>query len=135
MSNAIDKVFGLSPEVLKIRGQRSEIIAGNLANVDTPHYKARDIDFSAALSQARADNDGTSNVRRTDGRHLDTDSGLGGFNNDLLYRMPTQPSTDGNTVEAHREHMAFMDNAVRYQASLNFLNSKIRGLLLAIKGE
>jgi len=133
-SNIIDKVFGLSPQVLKIRAQRSEVIASNLANVDTPHYKAKDIDFAQAISGAIAGND-SGKLTRTDSKHLTSQGSSEGMPADTLYRVPTQPSMDGNTVEAHREHMAFMDNAVRYQASLNFMNSKIRGMLLAIKGD
>ena len=130
--NAIDKVFGVSPDVLTLRGRRSELIATNLANADTPHYKARDIDFGAALSRARGDM-GAGSLRQTNSRHLG--DGAGGLGADARYRMPSQPSLDGNTVETDREHMAFMDNAIRYQASLNFLNSKIQGLVLALRGE
>ena len=126
--NVIDRAFGISPQVLTIRSQRFELIAANLANADTPHYKAVDLDFGAALERARGPE---GELRQTHSGHLQ----LGGLQPDVLYRVPTQPSMDGNTVETDKEHAAFMDNAIRYQASLNFLNGRIKGLLLALRGE
>ena len=130
--NMIDTTFGVSPRVLALRSQRSALIAANLANADTPHYKARDIDFGRALANAAGDAPGT--LRRTSERHLGLEGGTGSSSSssaiagELRYRIPAQPSLDGNTVETDREHAAFMDNAIRYQASLNFLNGRIQGL-------
>jgi flagellar basal-body rod protein FlgB len=131
--NVLDKVFGVSPDVLTVRSRRSELIAANLANADTPHYKAMDLDFGAALSQATNER-APGRLQHTSQLHL---NGLGaaGLGADTRYRIPSQPSLDGNTVETDREHMAFMDNAIRYQASLNFLDGRIKGLILAIRGE
>lgn len=131
--NMIDQAFGISPQVLSLRSRRSELIAGNLANADTPNYKARDVDFQAALARASGDL-APGGLRRTSAMHLGG-VGAAGLGAETLYRLPAQPSLDGNTVETDREHMAFMDNAIRYQASLNFLNRKIQGLTLAIRGE
>ena len=132
--NMIDTTFGISPRVLALRSQRTALIAANLANADTPHYKARDIDFGRALASAAADAPGT--LRRTSERHLGLDGRSGSdLASELRYRIPSQPALDGNTVETDREHMAFMDNAIRYQASLNFLNGRIQGLKLALRGE
>ena len=131
--NAIDKVFGVSPDVLALRARRTELIAANLANADTPNYKARDIDFGEALARARGDL-APGRLQQTNPLHVDAIGGVG-MSADARYRVPAQPSLDGNTVESDHEHMAFMDNAIRYQASLNFLNGKIQGLMLALKGE
>jgi len=123
---------------LKLREQRAQIIAENLANVDTPHYKARDLDFRDAMrhvGQGPAGADGLSFGRslvRTHEDHVDiTGSGLA----EPMYRVPTQPSLDGNTVEETFEKAKFGQNALDYQGSLKFLNAKIRGLLGAIRGE
>lgn len=126
--DAIDKLFGLSPAALSIRGQRFELISANLANADTPGYKAMDIDFAKAL--ARVQEQGPAGGK-TNSRHFSSE----GLNGEALYRMPSQPTMDGNTVETDKEHAAFMDNAIRYQASLNFLNGRIKGMLLALRGE
>ena len=125
--NVIDKVFGVSPSALSIRSQRLELISANLANSDTPGYKAVDIDFSDAL--AKAHNEATHRVSNP--FHHELGSGQA----DIRYRTPAQLSLDGNTVETDQEHAAFMDNAIRYQASLNFLEGRIKSVLLALRGE
>lgn len=124
-----DGIFGTSAQVMAVRAQRLELIAGNLANQDTPGFKARDIDFVAAMQQASNDT-----LVRTHPRHLGSGSaGAGGA--EIMYRVPSQPSMDGNTVEAQREHAEFMDNAIRYEASLNMLDSRIKSTQRAIRGE
>ena len=127
--NVIDKVFGVSPQALSIRSQRFELISANLANADTPGYKAVDIDFAATLARLQNDSSipGGSNEM-----HFDIGSSA---NRDLSFRLPSQPSMDGNTVETELEHAAFMDNAIRYQASLNFLDGRIKSLISALRGE
>ena len=126
-----DDIFGVHSQALQVRSRRSEILAGNLANADTPGYKARDIDFKQMLSQA-----GQNSVRihTTDQRHIQPDNDLIPPAQ-LLYRTPMQPSLDGNTVDTEQEHVAFSANAMEYQVSLRFLNDKIGGLRKAIKGE
>lgn len=126
--NMIDRVFGVSPQALSIRSQRFELISANLANADTPGYKARDIEFGDALARAREEGAGHT---RTHPMHFD----IGDAGHDVLYRLPFQSSLDGNTVETQQEHAAFMDNAIRYQASLNFLDRRVKGLRLALRGE
>ena len=106
-----------------------ELISANLANADTPGYKAVDIDFGRALELAQSErNGGAARVREG---HFE----LPGPGNEILYRTPAQLSIDGNTVETEQEHAAFMDNAIRYQASLNFLNSRIKSVISALRGE
>ncbi|GAB3320586.1 flagellar basal body rod protein FlgB [Haliea atlantica] len=125
-----DRIFDTSSQALMLRAQRSSLLAANLANADTPGYKARDIDFSAAMRGAEVALSGA--VRRTDARHLDSASATGAK---VMYRQPLQASVNGNTVEVHREQLAFMDNAIRYQASLGFLDSRIKSVRSALRGE
>ena len=128
MSNILDNYIGVHAQALQVRTKKTELIASNLANADTPGYKAKDIDFRVAL--ARASGDGGMN--KTHPRHLD----FGGADSDLVqFRVPTQPSVDGNTVEAHVEKGEFLDNTMRYQATLQFLGGKFKSLKSAIKGE
>lgn len=124
----IDRVFGISPEVLSLRSKRTEMISANLANADTPGYKAVDLDFKAALENEM----GMGGLRRTNERHMNVSDGAHG---EMLYRVPAQPSLDGNTVESDWEHMAFMENAVRYEASISFLDARIKSTLAALRGE
>jgi flagellar basal-body rod protein FlgB len=124
----IDRVFGISPEVLSLRSKRTEMISANLANADTPGYKAVDLDFKAALENEM----GMGGLRRTNERHMSVSDGAHG---EMLYRVPAQPSLDGNTVESDWEHMAFMENAVRYEASISFLDARIKSTLAALRGE
>ena len=126
--NAIDKVFGISPSVLALRAQRTEMISANLANADTPGYKAKDIDFQAALDRAT----GGYELLQTNKAHMGV-NGVAG--EEGMYRVPAQPSLDGNTVETDREHAAFMENAIRYQASLDFLGARIKSTLQTLRGE
>jgi flagellar basal-body rod protein FlgB len=126
--------LGVLPSALQLQSRRTEVIASNLANADTPNFKARDIDFRAALADASAPG-ATLPMRATSARHLGT-AGIGDADKATLqYRTPLAPSLDGNTVDTHLEQAAFAENAVRYQATLTFLNSKFRSLLTAITGQ
>jgi flagellar basal-body rod protein FlgB len=127
----IDSALGVSPQVLALRAKRMELLSANIANADTPGFKARDIDFAAAMRIAEG---GQAGLARTHERHIGTAGDLGG-GAEPMYRIPSQPSLDGNTVETQREHAAFMDNAVRYQASLRFLDGRISSLRTAIRGQ
>ncbi|MCB1666976.1 MAG: flagellar basal body rod protein FlgB [Porticoccaceae bacterium] len=124
----IDQILGVSPQVLSIRSRKSELIAANLANADTPGYKSRDIDFGQAMVRAKSAQSG---LTKTHSMHMETAA----MANSVGYRVPVQPSLDGNTVETDREHAEFMDNAIRYQASLNFMEGRIKSVLLALRGE
>ena len=128
----VDNLFGIHGLALEVRGRRAELLAANLANADTPNYKARDISFQDVLSAA---NGQSVTLETTDPRHLGGGGGEGTFGADVLYRVPSQPSLDGNTVDTQVEQEAFMKNAVQYQASLQFLDSRIKSLQLALKGE
>jgi len=129
----LDNAFGIHADALKFRAQRTAQLAANIANADTPNYKAKDIDFEAAMKQVQQANDG-SMLKRTHQGHMSM-SGNSASSAPLLYRIPLQPSIDGNTVNTQLEQAAFAKNAVEYQASFNFLNGRVKGLLKAIKGE
>ncbi len=134
----LDAYLGVHADALKIRGQRTELLARNLANADTPGYQARDIDFKAALAQASGAGGPDSPValRTTNANHLGTTdtNGVASTAN-LKYRVPLAPSLDGNTVDVQMEQAAFAENSVRYQATLSFLSARFRGLLTAITGQ
>lgn len=124
-----NNALGIHEHALKARSQRAEVIAANLANANTPHYQARDIDFKTML----ADAEGAGPLQATHGSHFRAASA--GVSGALLYRTPSQPAIDGNTVEEQREIAAFSTNAVQYQTSLHLLGKRIKGLMSALKGE
>ena len=134
----LDKHFQVHGTALKISARRSEVIARNLANSDTPNYKATDINFEKALAQALGEGGATS-MRTTQSLHmkgglLGPDQ-IDGVQVEYVDRQPFAPSLDGNTVDVSMEQAEFAKNAVRYQASLNFINSQLRGLMTAITGQ
>lgn len=126
----LDDVFGIHDEATRLRARRAEVLASNLANADTPGYKARDFDFRAML---RKEMQAPVRLASTHSRHIQADNGIVALSQ-MGYRIPQQASVDGNTVEVEREQAEFSANAMRYQASLQFLDSRIKGLKLAIKG-
>ena len=126
----LDNVFGIHEQALQLRARRSEVLASNLANADTPGYKARDFDFAAML---RNESGPPVRLVSTHARHIQADSGVVAVSQ-MGYRIPQQNSLDGNTVEVEREQAEFSANAMRYQATLRFLDSRVKGLKLAIKG-
>jgi flagellar basal-body rod protein FlgB len=116
--DALDRFFGVHGAALALRSKRLDMLASNIANAATPHYKARDIDFAAELKAAEA---GSAPATAVSPR--------------ALYRQPTQLSLDGNSVELATEQTAFAENAVQYQTTLAFLNGRIGTLMKALKGE
>lgn len=131
MAINFDNALGIHPQALALREKRSEILASNLANADTPDYKARDLDFKTVFQQTLAGE--ASELKRSQQGHLTNRNSILGA--DLLYRNPQQASLDGNTVETHIEQAKYAENAVQYQASLQFINGKFSGLMSAIRGE
>lgn len=130
MANLIDQAFGTHGTALQLRAERAQLLAANLANADTPGFKARDIDFQAALASAQG---AAAPLVTTQANHV---AGLDvGAASTALYRTPLQPSLDGNTVDVATEQAAFSENSNRYLASLTFLNGRIRGLMTALRGE
>jgi len=137
MSSVIDNYLGIDAQALSLEAQRTQVLAANLANVDTPNYKARDVDFKAALAAAGGASAGTLTLATTNAADLGGPApAADGAGADvaafLKYRVPLAPSLDGNTVDEQLEESAFAENSVRYQASLTFLTAKLHDLLTAI---
>lgn len=133
MLSKIDQELRYNQTALNLRAQRQEVIASNLANSDTPNYKARDIDFASALRSALGNSENPLALTTTSSRHIAGSAGsLGGSNANLLYRQPLQPSLDGNTVDPDVERANFADNAMHYQFLLQGLSDDFAELKLAI---
>ena len=135
MSIGFDKALGVHEQALNLRARRNEILAVNIANADTPNFKARDIDFRAAMASAAGQPQSLALAHTADaGRDLGATATVSPLEAQLKYRMPNQPTLDGNTVEEHVEQTAFAENALNYQASLQFLGGKFSTLKAAITG-
>ena len=133
MAINFDRALGVHESALRVRSHRASVLANNLANADTPGYKAKDIDFKGVLSGQVALSSTKNSLQTTHSQHMRGVSSEGEYN--TLYRIPQQPSIDGNTVEEQIENAEYMKNNLAFQASFTFLNSKFKGLVRAIKGE
>ncbi len=122
--------FTQHEQAVKFRALRNQVLSSNIANADTPNYKARDIDFKSVLKGTQGS---TLQMTKTSEMHRDAWS-TNGMGAPLQYRIPMQSTLDGNTVETDVEQAAFAENAVMYRASLAFLNGQINGLRYAIRG-
>lgn len=136
LTNSLD----FQAKALVLRADRQRDIASNIANADTPGYAARDFSFADAMREATGGGTpraGTAGDGRTDARHIPLTSGggTGGSGASGGYAVQTQPSLDGNSVDLDRERSAFADNAVRYEATLRFINGQGKTLLAAIQGQ
>ena len=118
---------------LLLRSQRQQVLASNIANADTPGYVARDFDFAKALKGATGMSTGAA-VAVTDARHLRLGSKPDGHP-DMAYAVQTQPSQDGNSVDLDRERANFVDNSIRYESTLRFINGHVKTMLSAITGQ
>ncbi len=134
MAITFANALGIHEHALQLRGMRSEILANNIANSDTPGFKARDMDFVSILQGKMRAQQTTMKMVTSDSRHL---SGSAGFVADdvLMYRIPLQASVDGNTVDEQIENAAFARNALQHQASFQFLNGRFTGMIKALRGE
>jgi flagellar basal-body rod protein FlgB len=139
MSNSLDDMLAFHQQALSVRGFRQQLLASNIANADTPNYKARDIDFKGALQSAlaqsgeRAAPAGT--LATTAAGHLGANGSQGALDSAaVLYRSADQGSVDGNTVDMDTERAQFADNAVHYEANLTMLNHQIKAMLTALQG-
>lgn len=133
MSSAIDQAFGVRAQAMSVYAKRAEVLAANIANSDTPNFKARDLDFRGLLNEAQKKNGSTASMVKTSAGHI----GISGTTGEpaLKYRTPLQSSLDGNTVNSEVEQASFAENNIKYQASFSFLNGTIKGLMTAIRGE
>ncbi|MGM0692359.1 MAG: flagellar basal body rod protein FlgB [Pseudomonadota bacterium] len=136
MIDRLEASLNFHQQALGLRQERQKVLASNIANADTPGYKARDMDFAGELQKAveQGGRGGGLALSRTAAQHLEGQAGPGA-SRDLLYRVPEQPSLDGNTVDMDRERSEFADNSVRYQSALTILNSRIQGLKKAMQPE
>lgn len=141
MVSKLDNALGFHQTALRIRANRQELIAANIANADTPNYKARDIDFKAALNNAMTGASAATkgDMVKTSPLHLSGNAMASGqmaaLPGEPQYRKMIQGSVDGNTVDMDVERNQFIDNAVRYEASLTMLNGQLKKLMVAIQGQ
>jgi flagellar basal-body rod protein FlgB len=130
--NKLDNALGFHATALGLRAQRQQILAGNIANADTPHYKARDLDFGSALASAMSGRGPQAlPMATTTAGHLSAQGAVGPHA--LMYRQASQNAVDGNTVDMDIERAQFAENAVHYEASINFLSGQLRSMLDAIQ--
>ena len=126
--NLLSDAFGIHEKALSVRSQRMEVLARNIANADTPNYKAQDVDFKAMLQDVKTEYLNATNEKHYAGIQDMPDDGM-------RYRIPYNSSFDGNTVEISLEHAQFGKAAGDYQATLQFLENRIGGIRKALKGE
>lgn len=135
MATSINSLFGIHENALHLQSRRAQLLAQNMANSDTPGYKAKDIDFKAALQSAANGNMSVA-LNATQGGHIQPK----GYNKSMgdaeqFYREPMQPSLDGNTVEPHIEMAEYTDNSMRYLMTLRIMTGRLNQMLSAIRGE
>ncbi|KTC74678.1 flagellar basal-body rod protein FlgB [Legionella birminghamensis] len=126
----LDTYLGIHSKALLVREQRAAQLAANLSNIDTPNYKAKDIDFKSALENAMGSS--PAQMVTDHSAHINVSNH---FSAQLKFREPNQISLDGNTVDKDLETMEFAKNALSYQASLSFLGGKIKSMIMAFRGE
>ncbi|WP_255989819.1 flagellar basal body rod protein FlgB [Chitinolyticbacter albus] len=134
MLSKIDNYFAAQESALSLRARRQEVLASNIANADTPQYKALDFDFRSAY-EAAVSGKPTGTLKATDARHLQPQSQIDPLSPQMLYRNPYQASIDGNTVEMDTEMREFADNAIRYQAAITFMQRRVEGLRNAMQSQ
>jgi flagellar basal-body rod protein FlgB len=134
MLNRLNDTLDFQGQALSLRSHRQRLIASNIANADTPGFVARDFDFAQALRQATGALPAGQGPATTSAQHL-SHAAAGGSEPNLLYATPSQTNLDRNTVDMDRERAAFADNAVKYEATLRFINGHVRTMLEAIKGQ
>lgn len=134
MVNKLDDALRFHQVALSLRESRQQLLASNIANADTPNYKARDVDFASALRNALAGTSTALPVVQTSPMHLSGETGGSIMGAPVMYRRPAQPSADGNTVDMDVERAQFADNALRYEASVKFVSDKLREMLTVIQG-
>lgn len=137
MSINFDKALGIHEKALNFRAQRAEVLANNISNADTPGYKARDLDFSKVLAAEteKVNSKGQFAMNTTNGRHIEAQGAGSDTEGVLLYRTPSAPSLDQNTVDSQVEQASYAQNSMSFQASFTLLNNKFKGLVAALRGE
>ena len=135
MLSKIDQEIQFVQSALNLRARRQEVLASNIANSDTPNYKARDLDFAAALKQAMGPASGDITLARTSSRHLDGVAGGGTAGAHVRFRAAVQPSLDGNTVDPDVERAHFADNALHYQFLIDRATSSFKTMGEALRSQ
>ncbi len=126
--NMIDRALGVHAQALGLRSQRMEVLSKNIANADTPNFKAQDVDFKQVLQSAREDVLNTTQKQHIDMLSPETANGL-------MYRIPFNVAFDGNTVEMNVEQAKFGQSAADYQTTLNILENRVSGIHRALRGD
>jgi flagellar basal-body rod protein FlgB len=134
MVSKIDNALQFNRTVLNLRAARQELIASNIANVDTPNYKAKDIDFAKTLQGAISGNTVKLQMTGIAPHHLSSGPGENVMGAPVMFRNVVQPSADGNTVDMDVERAQFADNALRYEASVKFVDNQVKSVLTALQG-
>src|SRR5690554_512142 len=134
MTDRIGADLQFFQSAINLRQQRQEVLASNIANADTPNYKARDFNFSEALRNAMGESMRLADTQLmlTSARHIPAKA-VTPDPAELLYRQPLQPSLDGNTVDMDEERVQFADNAVKYETEVNNISQRIKGLMAALQ--
>ena len=135
MIDRLDSNLRFFQTAMNLRAYRQELLASNIANADTPHFKARDVEFSSALSNAlNGKADGPLGMRQTSARHLQGE-GVTPYGAEMKYRTEYQGSVDGNTVNMDIERAAFAENAMHFEALLTFVRGRFDGLRTAMQSQ
>jgi len=134
MAINFSNALGVAPQALELLGQRTAVLANNIANADTPNYKARELPFRAMLDDAINGTANSGAMTVTQANHIEA-TPVQTLDGALQYRVPLLPAIDGNTVDVHIEQAAYAENALQFQASLRFLDNRFKGLISAIRGE
>ena len=139
MLNRLTNTLNYQAEALNLRSERQRLIASNIANADTPGYVAREMNFAQALREATGTASASATLSSTQAGHIGGGAnGVAsnrGADNNLVYAAPSQTNLDRNTVDMDRERASFADNAVKYEATLRFINANVRTTLSAITGQ
>ena len=137
MIGKLDEALHFHQAALRLRAERQQVLASNIANADTPNYKARDIDFNNALKQAMSATPApaASTLVKTSPNHFSGNPGVTQSGAPLLYSTAAQGSVDGNTVDMDAERAKFADNALRYEAGVTFAGGALKKLLAAVQGQ
>ena len=133
MKISLDNALGLHPEALHLRSARTQVLARNIAHADTPGFKARDVDFQAALADRMQGKHADVRTLRTHSNHIEPSRER--LEGEVKYRVPVMPSLDGNTVDVQTEQSRFAENNMQFLASLRFVNGRLNGLMNVIRGE
>jgi flagellar basal-body rod protein FlgB len=132
MLQGINKELGFFQNALDLRSMRQQLLASNIANADTPNYKAVDMDFGKELARVQGMQQGNLALKETAGNHLQPGK-ANPLNARAMYRTGVQPSIDGNTVDMDVERANFSDNAIHYEADIAFISAQLKTLIAAIQ--